>query len=436
MVSLLFLQVQEPVVHGPVNFPEAENTPLDNTQMPLFRGIVQEGDGGPTLLGNAATLRERETPLLLPSRPSSLSGASDLVALKSKQNPVAFEKVAGYSRQEEWAMLDPSQRIPQRGEHGLHGGLHRGVMEEMCGNLASLGLLVPRSDLISWHGGRGDPFVEGTMDQERSTAAGSESNRDIKLQRMKSEGKQKWVPRSIPPEGADFHEIPGLEGCLDGNKNIICNGTKLLKSPLCGRSFNPPLYLAKRQSIHTGEKPYKCLECGNSFSNNTNLKLHQRIHTGEKPYKCSECGKAFSYSMNLKSHQRIHTGEKPYQCSECGKRFSHSMNLKSHRRIHTGEKPYQCSECGKRFSHSMNLKSHHRIHTGEKPYQCSECGKRFSHSMNLKSHRRIHTGEKPYECLECGKRFSHSMNLKSHQRTHTVEKPTQQKCVDGGFAKM
>ncbi|XP_062978943.1 zinc finger protein with KRAB and SCAN domains 7-like [Elgaria multicarinata webbii] len=404
-------QVQGMVAQVATDFPEAQKAPSDTTQMPPFRGIMHEGGGGPILLGIGTASRERGMGLGAPSRPSSLASGLDTVAVKPGQNPMAFEKVAGYPREEEWALLDPGQRA-----------LHRGVMEEICGNMAPLGLLIPRSDHHSWQEGGEHPRVEGTMERERSGADGREIIKEDEEQRRKTEGDLKWGIRSFPPEGPDFREMPMLGECLEGNKNIIYNRKEPLKSPECGRSFSPHLYFTKRQRIYTGEKPYKCSECGNSFSNNGNLKSHQRIHTGEKPYECSECGKSFSHSMNLKSHLRIHTGEKPYQCSECGKSFSHSMNLKSHHRVHTGEKPYQCTECGKRFSHSMNLKSHQRVHTGEKPYECTECGKRFSHSMNLKSHQRVHTGEKPYKCSQCGISFSHSMSLKLHQRIHTGEK--------------
>ncbi|XP_061477022.1 zinc finger protein with KRAB and SCAN domains 1-like [Rhineura floridana] len=231
---------------------------------------------------------------------------------EEEQDAVTFEEVAAHFVGDDGALLDPGER-----------DLRRGLSEENYGNPTSLG-------------------------------DGRESSKKGKQQRMKTGEKQK-------------KNNPILEECHKGNKWIIHNRKKLLKSSKCGRSFSQPLFLTEHQRILTEEKPYECSEYGKCFSHSMNLKSHQRIHTGEKPYTCPGCGKCFSHSMNLKSPQRIHTGEKPYECSECGKSFSHSMNLKSHQRIHRGEKPYACSECGKSFSHSMNLKSHQRIHTGENP---------------------------------------------------------------------
>nr|XP_045236339.1 zinc finger protein 177 isoform X5 [Macaca fascicularis] len=160
---------------------------------------------------------------------------------------------------------------------------------------------------------------------------------------------------------------------------------------------------------------------GGKTSNGINMNC-VRTHTGEMPYECSDCGKAFIFRSSLKKHMRSHTGEKPYECDHCGKSFSQSSHLNVHKRTHTGEKPYDCKECGKAFTVPSSLQKHVRTHTGEKPYECSDCGKAFIDQSSLKKHTRSHTGEKPYECNQCGKSFSTGSYLIVHKRTHTGEK--------------
>ncbi|XP_046943190.1 zinc finger protein 75A isoform X2 [Lynx rufus] len=94
-----------------------------------------------------------------------------------------------------------------------------------------------------------------------------------------------------------------------------------------------------------------------------------------------------------------------------------------HKKARAVEKPFTCQECRKNFRLTSDLTKHKKIHTEVKPYKCQHCGKSFRGKSDLNKHVTIHQGIKPYKCSWCGKSFSQNSNLRTHQRTHTGEKP-------------
>ncbi|XP_060549456.1 zinc finger protein 586-like [Pantherophis guttatus] len=311
------------------------------------------------------------------------------------QDSDPFEEVAVDFTEEEWALLDSSQKA-----------LCREVMLEVTMNMAALG--------------DGDG-----LENEKQL-------RLFKLQRaVSSKSQSDFCTRHNLTPHQRIHSSEKTNSCVESGKrftessDITCHQRidtedRPYQCLECGKSFIEKWRLTFHLRMHMAERPYKCMECGKSFPQNSELICHQRIHTGERPYKCMECGKSFTHKGTLNSHKGIHMRERPYKCLECGKSFCQNSELIHHQRIHTGEKPYKCMECGKSFARKGHLNVHERIHTGERPYKCIQCGKAFTQKNSLIIHERIHTGEK-LQCPECGKCFAQKGQLKFHEKIHRAE---------------
>nr|XP_008529099.1 PREDICTED: zinc finger protein 426-like [Equus przewalskii] len=391
------------------------------------------------------------------------------------QASVTFADVAVHFTQEEWTLLDPTQR-----------NLYRDVMLETYKNLTTVEYQLFRPNLICWLEQEEElgtvetgVFQEWDIQLKTKDSAiqqgmfwGKASN-SIEMERIHSGwelydceqcGKVFSEHSCLETQrrtqnGGNAHEDNQHEKRFLGLHTKTSTGEKFSRFSQWGKAislssdvtysktsmqeeafkcshgrkaFVNQSYIQAQTRTHNGGKLCEWKEYGRSFIHSTSLAVRVQTQTGNSHYECKEWGKSsegISYSHSL---IEIHTGIKPFICKECGKSFKRSVLVNAHLGSHTLEKPYEFKEYGKAFTQSSGLVHHKKTPSEERRFKCATCGKAFPASTSLHYHLRTHSGEKPFECNLCEKRFASSSQLIFHKRTHTGEKPYQ--CEECGKA--
>ncbi|XP_077891425.1 zinc finger protein 669 isoform X8 [Ictidomys tridecemlineatus] len=169
---------------------------------------------------------------------------------KTKMMSVTFEDVAVNFMQEEWDLLDASQK-----------NLYRDVMLEVLRNLASIGIKC------------------------------DEKNIENKIKNFGSD--QRQITSHYGPECYKQEECEEKPGELKLYRKSLVS----LKS------------VHTQMLTQTGDGPYESTVCGKVISYSNDIQRHEDSCTGWQPDECQQCDEASSSPTDVQSHTRTHTGD-------------------------------------------------------------------------------------------------------------------------------
>ena len=133
---------------------------------------------------------------------------------------------------------------------------------------------------------------------ERSEQESEETDEQVRLPRINSQGKMK----TFKCKQCNFVAITKLE-FWDHSRSHI-KAEKLLTCPKCPFVTEYKHHLEYHLRNHYGSKPFKCDKCSYSCVNKSMLNSHLKSHSNVYQYRCANCTYATKYCHSLKLHLR------------------------------------------------------------------------------------------------------------------------------------